>query len=115
MKTLLLSQRPVAGVGNIYADEALWRSGVHPKARRLTRAQADRLAAAVREVLAEGVDHGGTTLRDYRDADGAEGENQHYLDCYGRGGEPCHRCAATLQHTVVDARGTTFCPACQRR
>jgi formamidopyrimidine-DNA glycosylase len=115
VKTLLLSQRPVAGVGNIYADEALWRAEVHPQARRLTRAQADRLAEAVREVLTEGVANGGTTLRDYRDAEGAEGENQHHLDCYGRGGEPCNRCGAELRATVVDARGTTFCPVCQRR
>ena len=115
VKTLLLSQRPVAGVGNIYADEALWRAEVHPQARRLTRVQADRLAAAVRDVLSEGVAHGGTTLRDYRDADGAEGTNQHHLDCYGRGGEPCGRCGTALRSTVVDARGTTFCPTCQRR
>ena len=115
VKTLLLSQRPVAGVGNIYADEALWRAQVHPQARRLTRAQADRLAAAVRDVLTEGVANGGTTLRDYRDAEGAEGTNQHHLDCYGRGGEPCGRCGSALRSTVVDARGTTFCPTCQRR
>jgi len=115
VKTLLLSQRPVAGVGNIYADEALWRAQVHPQSRRLTRVQADRLAQAVRDVLDEGVAHGGTTLRDYRDADGAEGTNQHRLDCYGRGGAPCHRCGSTLRQTVVDARGTTFCPSCQRR
>ncbi|MFM7064964.1 MAG: bifunctional DNA-formamidopyrimidine glycosylase/DNA-(apurinic or apyrimidinic site) lyase [Actinomycetes bacterium] len=115
VKTLLLSQRPVAGVGNIYADEALWRSRVHPMARRLTRDQAARLVEAVREVLAEGVAHGGTTLRDYRDADGAEGGHQHQLDCYGRGGQPCRRCGVELRHVVVDARGTTFCPTCQRR
>ena len=115
VKTLLLSQRPVAGVGNIYADEALWRAQVHPQSRRLTRVQADLLAQAVRDVLAEGVAHGGTTLRDYRDADGAEGANQHRLDCYGRGGAPCHRCGTELRQTVVDARGTTFCPSCQRR
>ena len=115
VKTLLLSQRPVAGVGNIYADEALWRAEVHPQARRLTRAQADRLADTVREVLTEGVANGGTTLRDYRDADGAQGANQHHLDCYGRGGEPCNRCGTELRSTVVDARGTTFCPTCQRR
>jgi formamidopyrimidine-DNA glycosylase len=115
VKTLLLSQRPVAGVGNIYADEALWRAQVHPQSRRLTRAQADRLAGTVREVLTEGVANGGTTLRDYRDADGAEGANQHHLDCYGRGGQPCHRCGTELRATVVDARGTTYCPTCQRR
>ncbi len=115
VKTQLLSQRLVAGVGNIYADEALWRAGVHPGARRLTRAGAIALRDAVRGALADGLDHGGTTLRDYRDALGGEGSHQHALDCYGRGGEPCSRCGTALRRTVVDARSTTFCPACQRR
>jgi formamidopyrimidine-DNA glycosylase len=115
VKTHLLSQRVVAGVGNIYADEALWRAGVHPCSRRLTRADADRLRDAVRDVLAEGIDDGGTTLRDYRDALGGEGAHQHALDCYGRAGEPCPRCGTTLRRCVVDARTTTFCPACQTR
>ncbi|UDY34836.1 bifunctional DNA-formamidopyrimidine glycosylase/DNA-(apurinic or apyrimidinic site) lyase [Dermatobacter hominis] len=115
IKTALLSQRPVAGVGNIYADEALWRAGVDPRARRLTRAGADRLRDAVREVLREGIDHGGTTLRDYVDADGATGTNQHRLDCYGRAGQECHRCGTTLRGAVLDARSTTWCPTCQPR
>ena len=115
LKTLLLSQRVVAGVGNIYADEALWRSGVHPASRRLTRAASVRLRDAVRQVLAEGIAHGGTTLRNYRDAAGGEGTNQRYLDCYGRGGEPCVRCGVILQRCVIDARATVFCGACQRR
>ncbi len=115
IKTALLSQRPVAGVGNIYADEALWRAGVDPRSRHLTRAAAVRLRDAVRDVLAEGVAHGGTTLRDYVDADGAEGTNQHRLDCYGRSGLPCHRCGSTLRGAVLDARSTTWCPRCQGR
>ena len=115
VKTQLLSQRPVAGVGNIYADEALWRAGIDPRARRLTRAGAERLRDAVREVIAEGIDHGGTTLRDYRDATGATGNHQSSLDCYGRAGEPCPRCATTLRRSVLDGRGTTWCPTCQRR
>ena len=115
VKTLLLSQRPVAGVGNIYADEALWRAGVHPAARRLTRAGAAALCDAVRAVLDEGIAHGGTTLRDYRDATGGAGDHQHHLDCYGRAGEPCRRCGDTLRRGVLDARGTTWCPTCQRR
>lgn len=114
IKTALLSQRPVAGVGNIYADEALWRSGVDPRSRRLTRAAAARLRDAVRDVLDEGLAHGGTTLRDYVDAEGSEGANQHRLDCYGRAGLPCHRCGTTLRAAVLDARSTTWCPACQR-
>jgi formamidopyrimidine-DNA glycosylase len=115
VKTQLLSQRPVAGVGNIYADEALWRAGVHPAARTVSRPQATRLHEAIRHVLAQGIDNGGTTLRDYVDADGGRGENQHALFCYGRQDEPCARCGALLRHTVLDARGTTWCPACQRR
>jgi formamidopyrimidine-DNA glycosylase len=115
VKTQLLSQRPVAGVGNIYADEALWRAGVHPRARHLTRAEALRLRDAVRAVLTDGIEHGGTTLRDYRDALGGTGAHQFELDCYGRADEPCRRCATVLRRSVVDARSTTFCPSCQRR
>ena len=115
VKTQLLSQRVVAGVGNIYADEALWRARVHPDARRLTKAAASALHEAIRGALADGIDHGGTTLRDYRDAMGGPGRHQFALDCYGRSGEPCRRCGTALRRTVVDARSTTFCPRCQRR
>ncbi len=115
VKTQLLSQRPVAGVGNIYADEALWQAGVHPAARKVTRAQAERLHLAIRDVLAQGIENGGTTLRDYRDFAGESGANQHELRCYGRHDEPCARCGTTLRRTVVGARGTTFCPGCQKR
>ena len=115
VKTQLLHQRVVAGVGNIYADEALWLAGVHPGARRVGRARAGALHAAVREVLTTGVAHGGTTLRDYRGVDGASGRNQHRLACYGRAGQPCGRCRTILRRGVVDGRGTHYCPSCQRR
>lgn len=115
LKTQLLSQRPVAGVGNIYADEALWRAGINPAARTITRPQAARLHEAIVHVLAQGIDNGGTTLRDYVDADGDRGENQHALSCYGRHDEPCLRCGTALRRRVLDARGTTWCPVCQRR
>lgn len=115
LKTQLLSQRPVAGVGNIYADEALWRARVHPAKRQLGRPGATRLHEAIREVLAQGIAHGGTTLRDYRTLDGGEGTNQMALDCYGRAGDPCRRCGDTLHRTVLDGRGTTLCRTCQRR
>jgi formamidopyrimidine-DNA glycosylase len=115
VKTQLLSQRPVAGVGNIYADEALWRAGIDPARRSITRVEAERLHDAVRAVLAQGIDNGGTTLRDYRSFDGGEGSNQHALECYGRHGEPCARCGTTLVRRVLDARGTTHCPQCQPR
>jgi len=115
VKTHLLSQRPIAGVGNIYADEALWIAQVHPARRRLTRVQAATLLGAIREVLAEGIERGGTTLRDYVDADGHAGTNQLHLRCYGRAGEPCLRCGSILTKSVIDARTSTWCPTCQTR
>lgn len=115
LKTQLLGQRVVAGVGNIYADEALWLARVHPASRRLTVAAAGELHASLLTVLRQGIENGGTTLRDYRDATGATGYNQHHLECYGRAGAPCSRCETELRHMVIDARSTTFCPMCQRR
>ena len=115
VKTQLLGQRVVAGVGNIYADEALWRAGISPASRRVSRPAAARLHVAVREVLSEGIANGGTTLRDYRNAEGGQGANQHNLDCYGRAGEGCHRCGTILRRRELDGRGTTWCPQCQRR
>ena len=115
VKTQLLSQRPVAGVGNIYADEALWLAGVNPAVRRLSRARSGELASAIRTALDSGLRHGGTTLRDYVTVDGDSGRNQHHLHCYGRAGEPCERCGTELRRLVIDARSTTWCPVCQRR
>ncbi len=114
VKTQLLSQRPVAGVGNIYADEALWLAGIAPTARRLSAVRAERLLDALRTVLSAGLAHGGTTLRDYVDADGRRGRHQHTLECYGRAGSPCSRCGTLLRRRVLDGRGTTWCPRCQR-
>ncbi len=89
IKTQLLSQRPVAGVGNIYADEALWAARVRPTDRTITRPKAARLHAAIRDVLTAAIERRGTTLRDYRTLDGGYGENQHTLLAYGRAGLPC--------------------------
>ncbi len=114
VKTQLLSQRPVAGVGNIYADEALFLAGIHPLARRVGRARADRLAETIVAVLQAGVENGGTTLRDYVDAEGDTGRNQHELVAYGRGGEPCVECGTALRTRTIDARTSTFCTHCQR-
>jgi formamidopyrimidine-DNA glycosylase len=113
LKTQLLSQRPVAGVGNIYADEALWLARVHPGARSITLPQAKRLHEAIVAVLTSAIDNGGTTLRDYRGVDGSEGDNQHHLACYGRYGLGCQRCATVLVRVVWDGRSTTYCPSCQ--
>lgn len=113
IKTQLLSQRPVAGVGNIYADEALFLAGIHPRRSRVGRDRCDTLAQTIKGVIAQGIDNGGTTLRDYVDAAGDEGSNQHALHVYGRAGEPCDQCGETLRSIVLDARTTCFCPACQ--
>jgi len=116
VKAVLLGQRAVAGVGNIYADEALWRARVHPEppARHVPPARGRALRDAIVQVLAAAVAGRGTTLRDYRRVDGATGEYGAALQVYGRDGAPCARCGRTLQRLVVGQRGTTFCPKCQR-
>ena len=114
VKTNLLSQRPIAGVGNIYADEALWLAGINPRRTRLGRDRAGALLDALRTVLRQGIDNGGTTLRDYRNAEGGSGDNQSRLAAYGRSGEPCLRCGTPLRRTVIDQRATTWCARCQR-
>jgi formamidopyrimidine-DNA glycosylase len=115
VKTQLLSQRPIAGVGNIYADEALWRVGVSPFRRTVTRAQAAALLDALRDVMTASIRYGGTTLTNYRDVAGREGRNQQRLDVYGQAGLPCPRCGTELRSRVLDGRTTTWCPSCQPR
>lgn len=115
LKTKLLSQRPIAGVGNIYADEALWLARINPNLTRLGQARATELLAALRQVMGQAIDHGGTTLRDYRTVDGGTGDNQTRLAAYGRAGLGCLRCESTLRSAVIDGRTTTWCPNCQRR
>ena len=113
IKTALLDQRVVAGVGNIYADEALWIAGISPTRRRLGAARAADLRDAIVQVLRAGIEDGGTTLRDYRDAAGDQGRHQERLRCYGRSGLPCDRCGRPLSRKMVDARSTTWCRSCQ--
>lgn len=115
VKTQLLGQRVVAGVGNIYADEALWRAEISPSTSRVGPARAAALATEIKTVLNAAITHGGTRLRDYRSVHGDTGQHQFHLDCYGRSGEPCNRCQTPLAHRVLDGRGTTWCPRCQRR
>lgn len=117
VKAYLLSQRPVSGVGNIYADEALWRARVHPQtpARALSRPRVRALHAAIREVLAAAVDLQGTTLYDYRTVNGEVGAYLEKLDAYGHDGDPCPRCGTLIVRIVVGQRGTHLCPRCQRR
>lgn len=115
LKAFLLDQSVIAGVGNIYASEALWRAGLRPttRAHRLTGASAARLADAVREVIANALENGGTTLSDFVAADGAAGENADYLWVYDRAGQPCPRCGALIRRSVLGGRATYFCPTCQ--
>ena len=114
LKTQLLSQRPVAGLGNIYADEALWEAGIHPARRNLSSARCATLHRAIRDVLDKALEAGGTTLRDYRTPDSSTGSFQYHLNCYGQAGHPCPRCHTALRKQAIDARTTTWCPSCQR-
>lgn len=116
VKSVLLDQRTLAGLGNIYVDEALWYSRIHPlrAAGSLDDEQVCRLHRSVRKVLRLGIERQGSTLRDYVAPDGAYGSMQDELRAYGRAGEPCRRCARELVRTTVGGRGTTFCPYCQR-
>jgi formamidopyrimidine-DNA glycosylase len=114
VKARLLDQRLVAGVGNIYADEALWQARIHPASRRVARPRAARLHAAIVEILTAAIEREGTTFRDYQMVNGASGRYATFLAAYGQQGRPCRRCGTTLRRTVVAQRGTTYCPACQR-
>lgn len=114
VKPLLLSQRVVAGLGNIYVDEALHRARLHPERGALTRAEARRLYDAIREVLAAGIRNRGTTFRDYRDGMGRYGTNQDFLWAFDQEGKPCRWCGQLIEKTRVGNRGTYLCPHCQR-
>jgi len=115
IKQFLMDQRVVVGVGNIYASEALFRAGIHPRraAGRVSRERLDRLAAGVRKVLGEAIQQGGTTLRDYVNADGTPGYFRQKLYVYERGGQPCRRCGTPIRKLIQGQRATYFCPACQ--
>jgi len=116
IKPLLLDQRGIAGIGNIYASEALWRSGIHPLrlAGSLRSEETTRLHEAVRWVLRKAIRLHGSTLRDYRDNRGERGGMQHEFEVYGRAGEPCSRCGRPITRTVIGGRSTFHCPGCQR-
>lgn len=116
IKAALLDQTLVAGLGNIYVDEALFVSGIHPErpANSLKSAESKRLFAAIPQVLNKGIAAGGTSLRDYLQPDGQRGEHQDMLLMYGRTGQLCFNCDTPLVKTVVAQRGTHYCPRCQR-
>lgn len=117
VKSILMDQRRLAGVGNIYANEALWRAGIRPSRRgtAVTHPRAAALLDGLRSVLQESIALRGTTFRDYRDAYGGRGGFAAKLQVYGRGGEPCARCSAALSAShAIEGRQTVWCASCQR-
>ena len=117
IKLLLLDQSVVAGVGNIYACEALFRAGIDPRTpgKRVSRERCARLATELRATLEQALRAGGSTLRDFCSSDGSHGQFQLEALVYGRAGQPCRRCARPLAHVAQGQRSTYFCPSCQRR
>ncbi|GAA4221936.1 formamidopyrimidine-DNA glycosylase [Sagittula marina] len=118
IKSALLDQKIVAGLGNIYVCEALFRAGIHPgrRTRNIAAARIATLVPIIREVLRDAIEAGGSSLKDFRQADGELGYFQHSFDVYGREGEPCRSadCDATIQRVVQSGRSSFYCPSCQR-
>ncbi|AVX19886.1 DNA-(apurinic or apyrimidinic site) lyase [Carboxydocella sporoproducens DSM 16521] len=116
IKNILLNQEIVAGLGNIYADEALYRAGIKPDrpGQSLSQEEIERLWLAVRQVLAEGIENRGTSFSDYVDGLGQKGQMQTRLKVYGRSGSPCHSCGTILEKMRLAGRSTVYCPVCQQ-
>ena len=118
-KTLLLDQRTVAGLGNIYVCEALYRARISPliAAGKVSKSRLETVAAVVRDVLNDAIAAGGSTLRDFANAEGGQGYFQHRFDVYGREGKPCagEDCTGVVKRVVQAGRSTFYCPSCQKR
>jgi len=116
IKNLLLDQSVLAGMGNIYADEALFLTGIRPTraAGRLTRMECERLAQTIRQVLERSIETGGSSIRDYVTPDGSDGAYQFERWVYARKGEPCGRCGQAIRRIVLGQRSTHYCPSCQK-
>jgi formamidopyrimidine-DNA glycosylase len=116
IKQLIMNGRIVVGVGNIYANEALHRAGIHPTrpAGRIARPRIDRLCGEIRDVLEAALRSGGTTLRDFVGSDGRPGYFRQSLSVYERAGSPCRGCGETIRRRVIGQRASYYCPACQR-
>jgi formamidopyrimidine-DNA glycosylase len=116
IKNLLMDNHQVCGVGNIYANESLFRAGIHPAraAGRISRPRYARLVEAVRQTLSAAIDAGGSTLRDYVQADGRSGWAQQSYFVYGRAGEPCLKCGSKIKTVRIGQRSAFYCPVCQR-
>ncbi|MGD7654618.1 MAG: bifunctional DNA-formamidopyrimidine glycosylase/DNA-(apurinic or apyrimidinic site) lyase [Verrucomicrobiales bacterium] len=115
IKIVIMDAKVVVGVGNIYASEALFRAGIRPRtaAKRLTKPRAAKLTAAIKQVLTDSIEQGGTTLRDFLHSDGQLGYFKQQLFVYGRAGEPCRVCQTPVKHAVLGQRATYWCPTCQ--
>jgi formamidopyrimidine-DNA glycosylase len=116
VKGLLLNQSFIAGIGNIYANEILWRAGINPQRRAdsLDAREQQRLYQAIGEVIAAAISHRGTTLRDYVDGDGNQGEFQNMLQVHGKGGRPCPSCGNSIVRIKQGGRSSYYCPSCQK-
>lgn len=116
IKTFILDQKIIAGLGNIYADECLALSGILPMrpANSLSEAEIALVVEAANKVIAQGIRNKGTTFRDYKDGEGNKGSNQEHLLVYGRGGEPCKKCGQILSAAKIGGRGSVFCEHCQK-
>jgi formamidopyrimidine-DNA glycosylase len=115
IKPLLLDQAFLAGVGNLYADEALWDARVHPlrAASTLSPREVRKIARAIKDVFTAAIERRGTSFSTYRDSDGSEGENQEFLNVYGRAGLPCPRCGCPISRILIGQRSSHYCPVCQ--
>lgn len=116
IKSFLLNQKNIAGLGNIYVDEALFLSEINPLriATSLNDMEIKRLHEAINKVISAGIEDGGTTFRDYRNGLGGKGSHQEHLYVYNRKGQPCRLCQTVIEKTTVGGRGTYYCPSCQR-
>lgn len=115
VKEAIVDQRVIAGVGNIYADEALFVAKINPfrSTKSLSKAEIKSLMEAIKQVLSEGIEHRGTTIDSYRDLLGNPGKHQNYLRVYGKTGKPCPSCSKPIEYTEINGRRTHFCPSCQ--
>jgi formamidopyrimidine-DNA glycosylase len=116
VKSIILDQRRIAGIGNIYADEACYAAGIDPRrlGATVTEEEVTKLYAAIRDVLLAGVESRGASFRDYLDADGRSGSMQMYVKVFRRTGKPCYVCETPIERTKVGGRSTHYCPRCQR-
>ncbi|PCK09964.1 MAG: DNA-formamidopyrimidine glycosylase [Alteromonadaceae bacterium] len=116
IKTWIMNSKCVVGVGNIYASEALFRTGIHPlkAACKITKAESSKLVSNIKGVLAQAIERGGTTLRDFVNSDGKPGYFAQELEVYGRGGEPCKKCNKPLTEKKIAQRSTVYCTKCQK-